>query len=186
MIRCCVFLSVLAALGFFGCSSSKAKNGDVTDASTLSDADTGNGTDDQSLDEVDFVSTGTFCGTSNETLLFHLHNSFRTENGKAELACDDDLVAVARAFSQKMCDLDFFDHTSPDGKTTEDRLNDAGIEWLQWGENLLKGNASPLAVMTTWTATEDNKATILGDFERLGLGYVECGGKHYWTALFVR
>lgn len=175
-----------AGLALASCSSS---NKSVADTQSTSDTNVSTDTTvsaDTTLDVGDFQSTGTFCGTSTETLLFHLHNTYRAENGKSELKCDEDLVAIARAFSQQMCDQGFFDHVDPSGTTPEDRLNAAGVQWAQWGENLLKGNPNPLNVMNSWTASEDNKSTILGDFERLGLGYSECNGQHYWTALFVR
>src|SRR5690606_714261 len=69
-------------------------------------------------------------------------NEVREEHGVAPLELNPDLVAVARAYSCRMADEDFFAHESPDGDNVADRIADAGISYRVVGENLAYAEGS--------------------------------------------
>jgi uncharacterized protein YkwD len=63
--------------------------------------------------------------------------SFAETQGRAHpLKWNDKLAAVARAHSRKMIEQQFFNHVDPDGKTPLARINEAGIHWRAYGENI--------------------------------------------------
>ena len=125
------------------------------------------------------------CGNPFESFAIIIHNQLRSDNGKSELACDTALSKLAHDYSQLMCDDDFFAAVTPGGKDTGTRLDEAGITHQLWGQNIAKGHDTPQRVMEAWFADEQHKSNILGDYTKLGVGYVECGGKHLWTAVFI-
>ena len=59
-----------------------------------------------------------------EDLVFELTNQARRAKGLPPFIQDADLTQVARAFSDDMLVRRFFDHTTPDGVTFDERLAD--------------------------------------------------------------
>ncbi len=118
-----------------------------------------------------------------------LVNVERAKVGKAALRCHPAVGAVARAYSQSMCDNRFFSHTGHDGSSPWDRIGAAGITYKGAGENIAAGQSTPTKVMTGWMNSPGHKANILGNFTHLGTGYVKCVGGtygHYWTQNSLR
>ena len=64
------------------------------------------------------------CDVAIEQDVIALANQAR---GEAPLRCDPEMSTVARAHSADMCERDYFDHTSLDGRSPFDRMRDAGI-----------------------------------------------------------
>jgi uncharacterized protein YkwD len=129
------------------------------------------------------------CGSAFETEVLALVNTERAKVGKTALKCHLPVAAVARAYSQSMCDNRFFSHTGHDGSSPWDRIKAAGITYKGAGENIAAGQTTPAKVMTSWMNSSGHKANILGNFTHLGTGHVKCvGGKysHYWTQNFLR
>ena len=63
--------------------------------------------------------------------------TFAETGGRAHpLKWNEKLATVARAHSRKMIEQQFFSQIDPDGKTTESRINEAGILWQAYGENI--------------------------------------------------
>lgn len=56
-----------------------------------------------------------------EKQIHHLTNQYRTQNGLAELAWDDNLAVIARNHSQDMATRNYFDHDNPQGQDPTDR-----------------------------------------------------------------
>lgn len=57
------------------------------------------------------------CGSVVESDVFNLVNQRRAEAGLPAYACDLAVAAVARAYSKRMCEENFFSHVAPDGQT---------------------------------------------------------------------
>jgi hypothetical protein len=117
-------------------------------------------------------------------------NRVREEHGLHPLRIDDRLTAVARAFSERMAAEGFFDHTTPDGQTTVDRVRAAGIAYLRLSENLQYNNDRdpvPNAVRS-WLESPGHRANLLDDgVTRTGIGIAfDDQGGVYFTQLFLR
>ncbi len=76
-----------------------------------------------------------------ETMIFRGVNDEREKLGLSRLKWNDDVAYVARLYSQEMAERGFFAHTSPEGESHGDRLNDKGIYYYnRSAENLAKIN----------------------------------------------
>jgi uncharacterized protein YkwD len=102
------------------------------------------------------------------------------------LSCDPGMARAARLHSQDMCDRGYFDHNSLDGRSPFDRMRDEGVSFGTAGENIAYGQSTPAEVHRTWMNSPGHRQNILGSaYRRIGVGYAECGGQHYWTQNFA-
>lgn len=113
-------------------------------------------------------------------------NQARADNGRPAFIWSTALAAVAEAHSQDMCDRGFFSHTNPDGVAPAQRVTAAGISWRAVAENIAQGYPTASAVHIGWMNSPGHRANILnGALGKIGIGYVACGGMHYWTQAFT-
>jgi len=126
------------------------------------------------------------CGNPTEQEQLEYTNGARADAGLGPLECDELMTTVARAHAQDMCDRDYFSHTSQDGRSPFDRMRDAGVSYRTAGENIAWGQQTPSAVHTSWMNSSGHRRNILGSgYGRIGIGYVECGGRPYWVQVFA-
>ena len=65
-------------------------------------------------------------------------------------------------------------------------MRDAGVRYGTAGENIAWGQRTPDEVHDAWMNSSGHRANILGgDYNRIGIGYVECGGMPLWTQNFT-
>lgn len=104
--------------------------------------------------------------------------------GPAEpLAQNAVLDCVARAHSLDMHERDYFDHTNPDGEQPWDRMEEAGYELSQAGENIAAGSSTADAVMEQWMSSDRHCANIMSPgFVHIGIGFH--GDSRLWTQVF--
>jgi uncharacterized protein YkwD len=77
---------------------------------------------------------------------------------------------------------DYFDHTSPDGTTPQDRAEAEGFT-SPVGENIAVGYPTANDVMAGWMDSEGHRANILNcAYTVIGVGLNEDGW--YWTQMF--
>jgi uncharacterized protein YkwD len=128
------------------------------------------------------------CGmTQIESEVFALLNQERAKNGAAPINCDAGGVKVARAHSQDMCDKNYFSHTSKDGRQPWDRLRAGGVSFSAAGENIAWGQRTAAQVNQSWMNSSGHRRNMLSpSWTRVGIGYVSCGGRPYWTEVFMR
>src|SRR5262249_17896287 len=106
------------------------------------------------------------------------------------LAPNDVLARVAQAHAQDMADNDFFDHTGSDGRSTFQRLRDAGYNYRLAAENLAAGAATPAEAVALWMQSPDHRANILNcALRETGVGFVADPGDKlnygtYWVQVF--
>jgi uncharacterized protein YkwD len=85
-----------------------------------------------------------------------------------------------------MSDRDFFDHVNPDGEDPGERLEDAGVDWRGWGENIARGYVDADEVMSGWMTSEGHRRNLLDpSFDEVGIGVRWAAGGPYWTQDFV-
>lgn len=126
------------------------------------------------------------CGNSVEQAQLRETNVARREGGLVELRCDPLATLVARGHSQDMCDLGYFSHTSRDGRSFTDRLDAGGVMYGWAAENIAYGQTTPAEVHRVWMDSPGHRRNILtGRYTRIGVGYVHCDGRHYWTQNFM-
>ncbi len=82
----------------------------------------------------------------------------------------------------------FFSHTSLDGRTFTQRIQNAGYLGSPLGEDIAGGYLTPQAVFDSWMASPGHCANIMsGSFQSVGIGYFFLASPpfgQYWTADF--
>ncbi|MCI8961260.1 MAG: CAP domain-containing protein [Lachnospiraceae bacterium] len=80
-----------------------------------------------------------------------------------------------------------FSHTRPDGSNCNTALDQAGVSYRGFGENIAYGQRSPEEVMRVWMNSSGHRANILnGSFNAIGVGhYQDSAGTDYWCQLFL-
>ena len=100
------------------------------------------------------------------------------------------MADAARGHSEDMGLQDYFSHTSLDGRTAGDRIEDAGYTWNAYGENIAAGQPTPEDVIDGWMSSSGHRANILDpNFCDIGVGYAYVAAstyRHYWTQDFGR
>lgn len=117
-------------------------------------------------------------------------NEIRTENNLNPLEHNERLAQVARQYSQRMAQENFFSHTGPNGDTPAQRVRDGGIIYLMVGENLFRStnisNPVPAAVQG-WMDSPGHRENILRSiFAETGVGIWREGNQYYITQMFLR
>jgi uncharacterized protein YkwD len=126
------------------------------------------------------------CHSQTTRRVVELANGARSGEDLNQLYCDRELARVAQRHAKDMCDHDYVSHTSRDGRSMVDRVDQAKIDYMAVGENVAMGQKTPEHVHEGWMGSELHRANILNDmFSRLGVGYVECGGQPYWVQVFA-
>lgn len=115
-----------------------------------------------------------------EDLVFELTNQARQAKGLPPLIKDADLTQVARAFSDDMMVRRFFDHTTPDGVTFDERLADRYPHrvrimgeniWYASGYNVAKIRKVAQEIVDDWMSSPGHRENILDPrFTHLGVG----------------
>ncbi|WP_405020975.1 sigma-70 family RNA polymerase sigma factor [Kitasatospora sp. NBC_00070] len=114
-----------------------------------------------------------------------LVNSERSKNGCGPVKANSKLQAAAQGHSDDMAARNFFDHTNPDGKGPQPRIEAAGYRWSTWGENIARGQQDSAAVMDAWMKSPGHRANILNcAFTEMGLGTHFGTGGPWWTQNF--
>ena len=124
---------------------------------------------------------------SYEQKVVELVNVERQKAGLPALTLDSKISNVARAKSKDMAVNNYFAHQSPTYGSAGDMLNQFGIKWSAWGENIAYGQNTPEIVVNAWMNSPGHKANILSsNFGKIGVGYVvDSNGRPYWTQVFT-
>jgi uncharacterized protein YkwD len=116
-------------------------------------------------------------------------NQQRSDNGLSSLALVSELTQAARRHALDMAENDFTGHTGSDGSSAGERMQDAGYDWMFWGEIIGWGfGGSAESMVDWWMNSPTHRSIILSTrFEDFGVGYVYLAGSdwgHYWTVVF--
>jgi uncharacterized protein YkwD len=115
--------------------------------------------------------------------VFRLLNQHRADNGRAPLSYDPALASAIQGHCRHMAAHDFFDHTAPEPVvaqfTTRAKLCGASA----FGENIAYNQATPAAVMQSWTDSAGHNQNMLNpDYTRVGI----CYSARRWGQIFGR
>ncbi len=115
-----------------------------------------------------------------ENLVFELTNRVRRAKGLPPLVKDEELTQVARAYSDDMLVRRFFDHTTPDGVSFDERISGrypyrvrtlGENIWTALGYNPVNRHRVAQEIVDDWMSSPGHRANILDpDFTHLGVG----------------
>lgn len=100
------------------------------------------------------------------------------------------LEEAARAHSEAMAELEFFDHSDPGGLQVGERVRNRRYSWLAVGENIAAGQSSVDDVVDGWLSSPGHCSNIMSaEFTEMGAARVDDPGSQYspyWTQVFAR
>jgi uncharacterized protein YkwD len=115
-----------------------------------------------------------------EDLVFEMTNQARRSQGLPPFIQDAELTQVARAFSDDMLVRRFFDHTTPDGVSFDERIADRYPHrvrlmgeniWYASGYNVAKIQQVAKEIVDDWMSSPGHRENILDPrFTHLGVG----------------
>ena len=127
-----------------------------------------------------------------EQEMVELINDARNEKGLPPLQPHPLLTRAARAHSQEMAELGYFDHVSPTPQNGEftDRMRNAGVKsWGAAAENIAMGNYDrdiAEGLVKSWLESPHHRDNILNDrYVYTGIGVATHDGMTYATQLFT-
>lgn len=120
-----------------------------------------------------------------ETKIAELVNIERAAQGLPPLKLDDALTNAARYHATDMSQDDYFNHQTHDrseGVLTPicdwtERIAGYYTSSTALAENLATGDLSPESVMAGWMSNSEHRASILGNYREIGVGY----STQYWV-----
>ncbi|MDH2390981.1 CAP domain-containing protein [Streptomyces sp. HNM0663] len=132
--------------------------------------------------------TGTGGGGGDASLarqVADLANQERAKAGCAPLRVDSRLQAAAQAHADDMAARNYYEHTSPEGKSAGDRMEAAGYDWRTWGENIHKSPKDARTAMRDWMDSPGHRENILNcEFKDLGVGVNLSSNGPWWVQNF--
>ena len=103
--------------------------------------------------------------TSLEKQIHDQINAIRVQNGQKSLNFNEQITDIAREHSKDMALNNYFDHTSSDGKTFQDRIFASRLACYPAGENIeinYKSEPNLLdSIIQTWMNSSEHKQNIL-------------------------
>ncbi len=111
-----------------------------------------------------------------------LVNEARTNAGLKPLTMNAELSRMAMFKAQDMHDNNYFSHDSPTYGSPFQMMKSFGIAYKWAGENIAKGQRSPVEVMNAWMNSPGHKANILSvNFTQIGIAYYNTE----WVQAFI-
>ncbi len=112
-----------------------------------------------------------------------LVNAERAKVGRAPLIVNYSLMEAAWSHNEFMVRTGAFCHNGCGDGTVQERIGKTGYQWSTFGENIARGQRSPVAVMNAWMNSTGHRRNILNDnFKDIGVAYNPSGPT--WTQVF--
>jgi len=125
--------------------------------------------------------------TEEEKAVVEFTNRARAKEKLPPLKLNPVLLQVARAHTENMAKTGKVEHDL-DGKTSADRVKEAGYRARVVGENISKGEGRfpPEAVVMGWMMSKGHRENIVSDeFTEIGVGIAKVGKVTYYTQVFA-
>ena len=112
-------------------------------------------------------------------------NTYRTEEGLAELSLSNRLCAIASCRGYEVSQV--WSHTRPDGRSFGSVLRDYGYGAGTVKELLVyvSGSGDGQAIVDKWMESDSHKDLLLGNFSKVGIGIYRANGYTYIACLLV-
>ena len=128
-----------------------------------------------------------------EQKIYEKINEERSKAGVATLSYNSTMEKYARIKSQDMGDRGYFDHVDPEGNLITVKMQQDGVRYNAWGENIAYiggvSDADALATqfMNNWMNSQGHRENILStNFTSVGVGVYKSGNRVYATQEFYR
>jgi uncharacterized protein YkwD len=107
--------------------------------------------------------------------ILNFTNEERTGSSLNPLTANTALNTIASLRADDLFENQYFEHESPDGKSTSDLAVKVGYDYISIGENLALGNfGGNQGIVSAWMDSPGHKANILNDkYEELGVAVKE-------------
>lgn len=118
--------------------------------------------------------------------VFAIVNQERANAGLGPLTLDPTLCSLAGIRASEITQS--FSHTRPDGRPCQSIMDDYGVSYFSWGENIAAGQTTAQKVMEAWMGSPGHKQNILNPgYNKIGLGLVvvDSGYRYYWAQIFT-
>ena len=132
----------------------------------------------------------TVTATVNKTVMLQLVNEVRQKGCQCGdtyypsapvVIWNGQLEAAAYEHSEDMYTNKYFDHVAPDGSNGGVRIEQAGYNWLTYGENIAMGYKSEKEVIDAWLQSPGHCKNIMNkSFKEMGVARAGA----YWTQEF--
>ena len=119
------------------------------------------------------VTDGLTPSPDEEQEMLRLVNQERQRHGLASLTPDPLLREAARAHGEEMFKLGYFGHESPVSGSPSDRLEAAGCQFLDAGENLAYAPDVDVAHRGLMESTVHRANILSSQYRRIGIGIIE-------------
>lgn len=111
--------------------------------------------------------------SASEKLVYHITNGMRALHNEAPLTYCHTAAKAAKKHSQDMANRGYFDHYTPEGKDPGNRMNDEGIDWYAYAENIAAGYTDAYEISNGWYNSEGHRQGLLLSYmEHLGVGII--------------
>ncbi len=98
------------------------------------------------------------------------------------LVANDELSEIALAHSEDMLKNNFFSHTSSYGASPKDRINNFGVKWTSFAENIAFGHDTEEQVIDAWQKSEHHcKNMMNANLTDMGIAKKDL----FWTQVFI-
>lgn len=125
---------------------------------------------------------------SEERAFLTLINNYRRQNGRKELALQDQLGSAAQFHAEDQARHNFSSHKGSNGSSVSSRIRATGYRYSYFGENIYWNNpdGSAKAAFDWWKSSRDHNANMLnGNFTQIGIARAKSeSGMWYWTTDF--
>lgn len=109
-------------------------------------------------------------------------NTIRAENGLPLLQFDSQIFSAAQAHALDMFNRNYFEHSTPEGKSPFDRMHDQGVRFGYAAENIAHGQRTAVDVFRSWLNSPGHRQNLLNPrYHRHGIGWVN----GYWVHDFA-
>jgi uncharacterized protein YkwD len=115
-------------------------------------------------------------------------NLVRAQAGLPPLTVDEELVQLATDRSLDMAARQYFAHTTPDGQSVFDLMQERGLTYHIAGENLAYNVAderqtAAVALHSLLNSPPHHDALLMSEFNLIGIGAANDGGRTIFTLL---
>jgi len=118
-----------------------------------------------------------------EQEVVNIVNQERAKVGAAPLNVNYSLQDAAWMHNEHMVTTGCFSHDKCKDGGPSDRIKKTGYKWVTWGENIARGQRTPVAVMNAWMNSTGHRRNILSkEFVDIGVAYNPSGPT--WTQVF--
>lgn len=113
-------------------------------------------------------------------------NAQRKKAGLPALTLNEEICKAAQVRA-KEC-KENYSHTRPNKQSCKTAMDEQGVEYSWWGENINEKQKTVASAMKSWMASDGHKANILNkNFTQIGFGRAKgSDGSYYWVQLFAK